>query len=225
MKAKQVAATQAVNFVKDNMTVGIGTGSTAAFAIEALSQKIKAGMSIKAVASSLRSEKLAKEAGIPLIPFSEVETIHIYIDGADEVDLCFNLIKGGGGALLREKILAFHSQQFMVIVDGSKLVQHLGKFPLPVEVTQFAWELTFHQLQTLGCTPQLRKREGQTFITDNGNFIIDCFFQKIENVKQLHDAIGNIPGVVENGLFLYTMVDRIIVGYESGQTNEFINEQ
>lgn len=223
MNAKQVAAADAVKLIQDGMTVGIGTGSTSAFAIAAISNRIKEGLSIKAVASSIRSEELAKTAGITLIPFSEVERIDLYIDGADEVDPALNLIKGGGGAMLREKILAFHSKEFIVIVDSSKLVPHLGKFLLPVEVIPFAMELTVRQLQKLGCTTTIRQATDKRYITDNGNIIVDCDFKKIEQVDRLHDSINAIPGVVENGLFPKTIVSKIIVGHESGQV-EVINK-
>jgi ribose 5-phosphate isomerase A len=217
MNAKQAAAEHAAKLIQDGMTVGIGTGSTSAFAIEAISKRIKEGLSIKAVASSTRSEKLAKGAGITLIPISEVEDIDLYIDGADEVDRNLNLIKGGGGALLREKILAFNSKEFIVIVDNSKLVPYLGKFLLPVEVTPFGMELTVRQLQKLGCTTTIRQEADKRYITDNGNIIVDCDFKKIEQVAQLHDSINAIPGVMENGLFSKTIVSKIIVGHEGGE--------
>jgi ribose 5-phosphate isomerase A len=217
MNAKQLAAEHAVKLIDEGMIVGIGTGSTSAFAIKAISNRINEGLSIKAVASSLKSEGLAKETGITLIPFSEVKQIDLYIDGADEVDRDLNLIKGGGGALLREKILAFHSKEFIVIVDSSKLVDHLGKFLLPVEVIPFAMELTVRQIQQLGCTTIIREHNNKPYITDNGNIIIDCDFKKIEQVDQLHDAINAIPGVAENGLFPKTMIAKIFVGYENGE--------
>ena len=217
MIAKQHAAEHAVQSVTDGMTVGLGTGSTSAFAIKAIGRKIQQGLNVKAVASSIQSEKLAKDAGITVVPFSEINIINIYIDGADEVDNHLNLIKGGGGALLREKILAFNSEQFVVIVDEFKLVKQLGKFPLPVEVTSFAVELTIRQLQKLGCAPTVRQQEGKSYITDNKNFIIDCDFQKIDQVEKLHELLNAIPGVVENGLFLNNMVSKVIVGYQSGE--------
>jgi len=217
MNAKQLAAENAVNYIQNGMTVGIGTGSTSAFAVEAIGKRVQNGLSIKAVASSVRSEELAKEKGISLIPFSEVETIALYIDGADEIDKDLNLIKGGGGALLREKILAFHSKEFIVIIDNSKLVEHLGEFPLPVEVTPFAMELTLKQIRKLGCTATVREKNGQAYRTDNGNFIIDCRFNKIEQVNELDQSIDAIPGVVENGLFPANMVSKVLVGYESGE--------
>jgi ribose 5-phosphate isomerase A len=217
MNPKQIAAEHAAKLVKNGMTVGLGTGSTSAYAIEAIGRKVQEGLSIKAVASSIRSEEQAKESGISFIPFSEVDIINIYIDGADEVDSQLNLIKGGGGALLREKILAFSASEFIVIIDESKLVDSLGRFPLPVEVTPFAMELTLKQLQKLNCKTKLRKNEGQLYITDNGNVIADCAFDNIENVSVLHDAINSIPGVVENGLFQKTMVSKVVAGYRNGE--------
>lgn len=217
MNPKQLAAEAATQNIKEGMTIGLGTGSTSAYAIEAIGRKVQQGLSIKAVASSIRSEEAATKVGIKLIPFSEVDTIDIYIDGADEVDKDLHLIKGGGGALLREKILAFNSKEFFVIVDGSKLVAHLGKFLLPVEIIPFAMELTLKQLQKLRCTTQVRQNNGKPYITDNSNLIIDCNFKKIENVEQLHQSINSIPGVVENGLFTNNIVSKIIVGYDSGE--------
>jgi ribose 5-phosphate isomerase A len=216
MNGKQLAAEHAAEFVKNGMTVGLGTGSTSAYAIEAIGKKVQQGLSIKAVASSIRSEDLARKHGITLIPFPAVSSIDIYIDGADEVDTSLNLIKGGGGALLREKILAFNSRQFIVIVDDSKLVERLGKFLLPIEVTSFAKELTIAQLQKLGCSTLMRKDGNEPYITDNGNFIIDCDFKRIEDVDRLHQLINAIPGVVENGLFLNNIVHKVIVGYSTG---------
>lgn len=216
MNSKQLAAEAAIENIKNGMTIGLGTGSTSAYAIEAIGKKVQQGLSVKAVASSVRSEEMAKSLDIKLISFSEVENIDIYIDGADEVDKDLHLIKGGGGALLREKVLAFNSKAFLVIVDASKLVEHLGKFLLPVEIIPFAMELTLKQLQKLGCTTAVRMDGNKPYITDNSNLIIDCNFKKIEQVEQLHDAINAIPGVVENGLFTNSMVSKIIVGYENG---------
>jgi len=217
MNAKQLAAAHAVDFIKNGMTVGLGTGSTSAFAISEIGKKVQQGLSIKAVASSVRSEEQARDLGITLISFSEVEAIDVYIDGADEVDKDLNLIKGGGGALLREKILAFNSKEFFVIVDGSKLVEHLGKFLLPVEIIPFAMELTLKQLQKLNCATTIRRQNGKPYITDNGNLVVDCDFKKIEQVEELHQSINAIPGVVENGLFVKNIVSKIIVGYDSGE--------
>lgn len=211
-----MAAAQAVSYIQNGMIIGLGTGSTSAFAIEALGKKVQQGLLIKAVASSVKSEEMAKNSGIRLIPFSEVDKIDMYVDGADEVDTALNLIKGGGGALLREKILAFHSDEFIVIVDSSKLVSQLGKFLLPVEVIPFGMELTLKQVQKLGCSTNVRLQNGKPYITDNGNLIIDCDFKKIEKVDELNQSINSIPGVVENGLFLSNMIGRVIVGYDNG---------
>jgi ribose 5-phosphate isomerase A len=217
MNTKKIAAEHAVESIQNGMTVGIGTGSTSAFAIEAMGKKVQQGLSITAVASSVRSEEAAANLGIKLVPFSEVDSIDIYIDGADEVDKDLNLIKGGGGALLREKILAFNSKDFLVIVDSSKLVDHLGKFLLPVEIIPFAMELTLKQLRKLDCSTTVRMDGGNPYITDNGNIIIDCDFKKIAQVEQLHHSINSIPGVVENGLFIRNMVSKVIVGYDNGE--------
>ena len=225
MNAKKLAAEKAVTFVKGGMIIGLGTGSTASFAIEAIGKLVNQGLSIKAVASSIRSEDLAKTHGIPLISFSEIKTIDIYIDGADEVDQQLNLIKGGGGALLREKIVAFNSKEFIVIVDSSKQVDHLGKFPLPVEVTDFGHELTRKHLEKLGCVTTIRQANNKPYKTDNGNLIIDCEFAKITEVEELNHRMEEIPGIVENGLFSKRMVSKLIVGYENGEVRIRESEQ
>jgi ribose 5-phosphate isomerase A len=216
VNAKKTAAEKAVGFIKNGMTIGLGTGSTAGYAIEAVGELVKNGLSVKAVASSLASEQKARDAGLTIAPFSSIRSLDLYIDGADEVDRDFNLIKGGGGALLREKILAYHSKEFIVIVDDSKLVKHLGRFPLAVEITSFAWQLTTQALEALGCTVNLRKEDSKIYTTDNGNLIADCAFEKIEYPEKLEKRLQQLPGVVECGLFLKYMVGKIIVGYENG---------
>lgn len=216
MNAKRLAAEKAVEYVKDGMVVGLGTGSTASWFINALGEKVKAGLKIQAVASSMASENLAKQHGIRLIDFSELSYIDITIDGADEVDAQANLIKGGGGALLREKILAYNSHQFLVIIDDSKLVTTLGMFPLPVEIVPFAVDLTLKQLKNLGCKATIRRADGKEFVSDNANFIADCCFGQIANPDALNTAILLIPGVVECGLFLHHKVSQIIIGCADG---------
>ena len=146
MESKRMAAEKAVEYVRDGMTVGLGTGSTAYWAIRKIGERVKEGLTIKAAATSVSSEKLARELGIPLIPFAEIEAIDLTIDGADEVDGDWNLIKGGGGALLREKIVAAASKTFIVVVDESKPVSRLGAFPLPVELVPFGHEMTLRKL-------------------------------------------------------------------------------
>lgn len=172
MEAKRVAAEKAVEYVADGMTVGLGTGSTTAYAIHKLGEMVKQGLKIKAVATSTRSETLAKELGIQLVAFADIDQIDLTIDGADEVDPEWNLIKGGGGALLREKIVAAASRRLIIIVDESKVVQRLGLFPLPVEVVPFGWELTMRKLADLGYNPRLRTENGKPYVTDNGNYIL-----------------------------------------------------
>jgi ribose 5-phosphate isomerase A len=215
MEAKRAAAEKAVEWLKDGMTVGLGTGSTVQPFIEAVGRKVAEGLSIKAVATSVRSEELARELGIPIVPFSDVAEIDITVDGADEVDPDWHLIKGGGGALLREKIVADSSTKLIVIVDESKLVRHLGKFPLPVEVVPFGFELTERKLRRLGCEPRLRMADTLRYKTDNGNYIMDCEFEPILQPVQLAERLGRIPGVVEHGLFV-GMAAQIIVGRPDG---------
>lgn len=219
MNAKQAAAYKAVEFVQTGMTVGLGSGSTSYFAIERLGVLVRGGLSLQAVGSSVKTEALARDAGIPIIDFAGVDRIDLYIDGADEVDASFNLIKGGGGALVREKIVAFNSDTFIVIVDTSKQVQMLGAFPLPVEVVPFAADLTMRRLEKLGGKAVLRQKEGKAFVSDNGNFIVDVHFGIIQDPAALNVAINVIPGVVESGLFNGTMVQRVLVGYDDGRVD------
>lgn len=225
MNPKQTAAEKAVEAVENGMVVGLGTGTTAYFAIKKLGEKVRGGLQIQAVASSIASENLAKEEGILIVPFEEIKFIDVTIDGADEVDAENNLIKGGGGALLREKILAANSQKFIVVVDASKLVVTLGKFPLPVEVVPFAHTVTMTNLQKLGCTPKLRMNEARPFITDSGHFIIDCSFKQIKNPEQLNDELHRIPGVVETGLFQKGAVSYVLVGEADGTVRKIGNLQ
>lgn len=215
MNAKQLAANKAAEFVQDGMVVGLGTGSTAEWAIRQLGQKVQDGLRIRAIATSVRSENLARELGIPLVTFAQIETIDLTIDGADEVDPQLNLIKGGGGSLLREKIVAAASTTFIVIVDESKLVPCLGTFPLPVEVVPFGWEMTARALRQLGGTPTLRMAAGNPFVSDNGHYILDCAFGAIDRPDALSSRINAMPGVVENGLFT-GMANRVVVGHADG---------
>ena len=217
MDPKKLAAEKAAEMVKGGMIVGLGTGSTAFFAIEAIAQKVKQGMKLRALASSIGSENLAREAGIPIIDFTTIETIDLTIDGADEVDENFNLIKGGGGALTREKILAANSKKFVVVVDASKLVTQLGRFPLPVEIVPFGYNFTLKRLQHLGCTAAIRRKDDGFFQTDNGNLIVDCSFGLIANPGKLFVAIQSIAGVVECGLFSPALVHAVVAGYVNGQ--------
>ena len=199
---KQRSAEAACEYVKDDMIVGLGTGSTAEFAVTKIGELVRNGLSIRCIPTSDATKILAESVGIPLIDFSETMFIDLTIDGADEIDANLNMIKGGGAALLREKIVASASREEIIIVSSSKLVQQLGAFPLPVEVIPFGWQVVFNQLESLQGNPELRLKQGQPSVTDQGNFIIDCHFRKIENPEQLEQHLNMIPGVVENGLFI-----------------------
>ena len=199
---KQRSAEAACEYVKDGMIVGLGTGSTAEFAVKKIGELVRNGLSIRGIPTSDATKILAESEGIPLIDFSETMFIDLTIDGADEIDANLNMIKGGGAALLREKIVASASREEIIIVSGSKLVQQLGTFPLPVEVIPFGWQVVFNQLESLQGNPELRLKQGQPSVTDQGNFIVDCHFRKIENPEQLEQHLNMIPGVVENGLFI-----------------------
>ena len=199
---KQRSAEAACEYVKDGMIVGLGTGSTAEFAVKKIGELVRNGLSIRGIPTSDATKILAESEGIPLIDFSETMFIDLTIDGADEIDANLNMIKGGGAALLREKIVASASREEIIIVSVSKLVQQLGAFPLPVEVIPFGWQVVFNQLESLQGNPELRLKQGQQSVTDQGNFIVDCHFRKIENPEQLEQHLNMIPGVVENGLFI-----------------------
>lgn len=202
INVKQLAAEKAVEYVQDGMKVGLGTGSTAYWAIKKLGERVSGGLKITAVATSQASEDQARELGIPLVSFGEVDRLDLTIDGADELDGELQLIKGGGGALLREKIVAMGSDRMIVIADESKAVNTLGKFPLPVEIVPFAWEWTVADLAKLGCMPELRRSGEELYKTDNGNYIADCYFEAIASAPELALSLQRIPGVVEHGLFI-----------------------
>ncbi len=209
MNEKKEVGEKAVEFVKDGMVVGLGTGSTVFYTITKLGQLVQQGLSIKGVPTSEQTKQLAIELGIPIVSFDEIEQIDIAIDGADELDPEFNLIKGGGGALLREKIIAKAAKTFIVIADSTKNVDTLGTFPLPIEVVPFGYEMTVKQIKDLGGSPKLRQKNGTPYLTDNGNFIIDSSFQEITHPRELEKSLNLTPGVVDNGLFV-GMADIVI---------------
>ena len=212
---KQRSAEAACEYVKDGMIVGLGTGSTAEFAVKKIGELVRNGLSIRGIPTSDATKILAESEGIPLIDFSETMFIDLTIDGADEIDASLNMIKGGGAALLREKIVASASREEIIIVSSSKLVQQLGAFPLPVEVIPFGWQVVFNQLESLQGNPELRLKQGQPSVTDQGNFIVDCQFRKIENPEQLEQHLNMIPGVVENGLFINLCTQMIMADGEN----------
>jgi len=199
---KLAAAREAVKFVKNNDVVGLGTGSTATFAIKELAERMKDGLKFTAVASSVKTEELATSYGIPILKLETLGSIDISIDGADEFTESLDLIKGGGGALFREKIVASLSKNSIIVVDSSKKVAKLGAFTVPVEVIPLALQYVFNQLEKLGGNGVLRKREDKTFITDNGNHIIDVDFGLLEKPDELAYALNQIDGVLAHGLFI-----------------------
>ncbi|HMU42492.1 MAG TPA: ribose-5-phosphate isomerase RpiA [Ignavibacteriaceae bacterium] len=211
MNEKQLAGEKAVEFITDGMTVGLGTGSTVYFTIMKLGELVRTGLRITAVSTSEKTTKLAEAQGIKISDLNEVQKVDLTIDGADEVDRDFNGIKGGGGALLYEKIVALNSEKVIWVIDSSKLVHQLGKFPLPVEVVQFGCQKTFDRFTALGFNPVFRMDKQFPFSTDAGNYIIDLQLGKIENAMKLEQIINSIPGVVECGLFI-GMTNTIIVG-------------
>ena len=216
-----MAAEKAVEEIKQGMIVGLGSGSTAEWAVRKIGELVKDGLSIQAVASSVKTEKLAIEVGIPIIDFKSIERIDLTIDGADEVDDHGHLIKGGGGALLREKILAYNSKRFIVIIDESKRVQHLGQFDLPVEIVPFAGDIILKRLKETGTNPVLRYLNHEKFITDNGNYIADCNFYPIKDPEALNIQLHQIPGVVETGIFINKMVNAFYIGHANGTVSKF----
>ena len=214
---KRAAALAAVEYVKDGMVVGLGTGSTAKHLITALGEKVKHGLQIRGVTTSQETASLAARYGIALLDHEPRWTIDVAFDGADQVDPSFNLIKGGGGALLKEKIVAASAKQFVVLVDHTKRVPMLGgTFPLPVEVVPFGWGSTARQIEVLTQSRAvLRERNGTPFRTESGNLIVDVHLARIDQPQALEIALNYIPGVVETGLFV-DRTDVLIVGTPHG---------
>ena len=213
----------AADFVKQGMSLGLGSGSTVYWLIQELGQRVKQGLQITAVPTSQETARLAKEAGVSLSDLNDVQLLSLTIDGADEIDHAGQLIKGGGGALLQEKMVAAASARLVIIGDSSKLVRQLGKFPLPVEVIPFGYKHVEERIVKAGiCTQiRLRKTEGKIFLTDHHHYILDCECEKIADPSSLNVALHLIPGVVETGLFV-NMANQAIIGHEDGKI-EIIN--
>jgi ribose 5-phosphate isomerase A len=202
-EAKRMAARRALEFVEDGMLLGLGSGTTSSIFIQELGARVKQGLRVRGIATSIASEQLAVSLSIPMTTFEESPELDLAIDGADEVGPGLALIKGGGGAMLREKIVASAARKFIVIADSSKLVRHLGRFPLPVEVIQMALPIVNRKLEAFGLNPKLRHHpDGSKYITDEGNYILDCACGEITNTAKTAANIRGIPGVVEHGLFL-----------------------
>jgi len=221
---KFVAAKRSVDYIEDGMRVGLGTGSTAAWMVRCLGEMVRDdGLKIRGIPTSTRTAELAREVGIEVISLDEARWIDVTIDGADEFDGNLNLIKGGGGALLQEKIVATASDQMIVIADVGKEVEKLGAFPLPVEVIPFGWQTTkslieelLISMDVLGRDATLRMNGDKPFITDEGNYILDLHLGRIGNPHQLGMVLNQMPGVVENGLFI-DICDVVILGYGDGR--------
>ncbi|MCM3744038.1 ribose-5-phosphate isomerase RpiA [Sporosarcina luteola] len=218
---KKAAGEKAAEYIEDGMVIGLGSGSTVYWTLKKIGELVAQGMDIKGIPSSKRTEGWAHDFGIPLTDFSKVGMLNLAIDGADEIDPNFNLIKGGGGSLVREKIVDVHSKKLIIVGDESKMVTQLGKFPLPVEILPFGWELTAKKIMGIGGSPRLRMVEGEAFISNNGNYIVDCDFKTIPNPQELHQQLKQMLGVVETGLFI-GMTDTIII---AGQTDVKVIEK
>ena len=220
---KKSAALAAVEFVHDGMIVGLGTGSTAKHLVIALGEKVRAGMKLRGVPTSHETAELARQQSIPLVDRDNAWIIDVAIDGADQVDPRCNLIKGGGGALLKEKIVAASAKQFIVLVDHTKRVSVLGgSFPLPIEVIPFGWGSTAREIEALTKSHVvLRERNGAPFKTEAGNMIVDVHIERIDQPQDLEVALNQIPGVVETGLFI-NRTDVLIVGTPQGVHTEHI---
>ncbi len=216
-EAKRIAATRALEFVEDGMSLGLGSGTTAAIFIQELGERVKQGLRVRGIATSDASHQLAELLSIPMTTFDECPVLDLAIDGADEVAQMpgsgLALIKGGGGALLREKIVASASRRFLVVADSSKLVYTLGRFPLPVEVIQMALPIVARRLEELGLNPKLRHHsDGSVYITDENNVILDCACGSIPDPAKTAAEIRSIVGVVEHGLFLNMASIALIAG-------------
>ena len=217
MDPKQRAGFRAAEFVEDGMRVGLGTGTTARWLVERLGERVREGLRVRCVPTSRRTEEQARALGMTLVTLGEAGELDIAIDGADEIGPGLALIKGGGGALLREKLVASAARRFVVIADASKRVEVLGRFPLPVEVVQFGWELTARRVAVVtGVEPLLRRdTNGGPFVTDNGNFILDCRCGAIQDPAQMERELKSLAGVVESGLFV-RMADTAVLADEGG---------
>jgi len=218
---KQRVALKATRMVEPGMTIGLGSGTTLYWFVTALAEHVKEGLNFVAVPTSTDTKRLAEEKGIALKTLDEVDSIDLAIDGADEIDPQWQLIKGGGGALLQEKLVAAVSRKLIIIADHTKLVDHLGHFPLPVEVVPYGWKHVQRRLEQLYRIPiSLREKNNRPFLTDHGHYILDCHFKKITDAATLNSELNLVPGVVETGLFI-DMVSGLFIGYADGSVKEF----
>ena len=213
---KYKAAVAALNEVRTGMLVGLGTGSTVRHFIEELGRRVRDGLDVRAIATSIESDQLARRGGIPIVSFADVSALDVTVDGADEVSPALDLVKGLGGALVREKIVAKASRRLVIVVDEAKLVDRLGtRSPLPVEVIPFATELVRRSLADIGPRPEVRMKDGAPFVSDNGNHVLDWRHGPIEDPQELEHRLKSMSGVVDSGLFS-GMADRVVVAGADG---------
>ena len=207
----------AANLIPANTTIGLGSGSTIFWLIGELADRTQQGLNLKVVPASVETKRLTEQAGITTVDLNDIDSLPLTIDGADEVDGAFQLIKGGGGALLREKMVASISERLIIIADESKWVSHLGRFPLPVEVVPSGWIPVQKKILSMGCKKaDLRKKDDQPFISADNHYILDCHFEKISDAGALNTSLHLIPGVVETGLFL-NMTHTVVIGHADGR--------
>jgi len=215
-KIKQAVGEEAAGLVKNDMTIGIGSGTTVFFFIESLAKKVQQGLYCKAVPTSSQTLSLAQKQGINMIELNETGSIDLVIDGADEIDENLQLTKGGGGALLQEKMVAAASKQLVIIADSNKVKKQLGSLPLPLEVIPYGWKQVQHRIESqYSITTILRMKDETPFISDHGHYILDCHFPIIKDPASLNSSLHLIPGVVETGLFV-DMCNLAIIGYADG---------
>jgi len=219
-KIKHDIAEYVLKYIKNKMVVGLGSGSTVNYFIKALANKCANGLSIKTIASSESSWSLAEKCGLEVIDINDASRVHLTVDGADEVDHKKRMIKGGGGALLREKILASSSDHVIILIDETKYVPKLGKFPLPVEVALFGAPATKAKIEALGYECRFRIGENELFVTDNNNLILDIFLPSvIDNPEHVEEVLKNVPGVLDTGFF-FNLAEKVILGKANGQIQE-----
>lgn len=217
---KELAARAALEYIHDGQVVGLGSGSTSTFAIHLIGERVRQGLKIRGIPTSIASRDLANQLGIPLTTFDEVQEIDVTIDGADEFDPRLNLIKGGGGAMLREKIVASATKQLVIVTDSSKQVELLGKFPLPLEVIGFAEPLVAKKVSGLGARVIRRQdSSGNLYLTDEGHHIFDCHFERISDPPTLARILSDMPGIVEHGLFI--AMAGVVLMAKDGKVVEF----
>ncbi|MGE3536113.1 MAG: ribose-5-phosphate isomerase RpiA [Candidatus Tectimicrobiota bacterium] len=216
-RLKQLACQQAVQEVRGGMILGLGTGSTASYFVQELGRLVQDGLQVLGIPTSIRTAQLATQLGIPLTTLEAHPRLDLAVDGADEVDAQLNMVKGAGGALLREKIIAASAQRFVIVVDDSKIVTTLGeRYPIPVEVVPFGLTPATRAIEALEAQVTLRRQaDGQPWVSDNGNLLLDCHFASTAEPQRLQQQLLNIPAVVDTGLFL-NMADRVIVGQPDG---------